>query len=41
MVLKRLEGELEESKNKYERLERKVMPLLDHDTVRLKVLNEV
>ena len=40
-VLEKLEDELEEYKKKYNKLENKIAPLVDQDTVRLKVLNEV
>jgi len=40
-VLQKLENELEDRKNKYMKLENKIQPLVDHDTVRLKILNEV
>jgi hypothetical protein len=36
-----MEDELEERKKKYQKLENKIQPLVDHDTVRLKILNEV
>lgn len=32
---------MEQRKDKYQRLESKIQPLVDHDTVRLKILNEV
>lgn len=41
MVLQKLEGELQDYKKKYFKLENKIIPLMDEDTVRLKVLNEV
>ena len=40
-VIEGLEEEVEEYKRKYRKLENKIAPLIDHDTVRLKVLNEV
>lgn len=40
-VMLRLEDELQERKKKYQKLESKIAPLVDHDTVRLKILNEV
>lgn len=39
LVLEGLESELEENKKKYSKLENKIVPLIDSDTVRLKVLN--
>lgn len=39
--MEKLEAELEEYRKKYNKLENKIAPLIDHDTVRLKVLNEV
>lgn len=41
MVLQKLEDELEQYKKKYSKLENKIAPLVDQDTVRLKILNEV
>lgn len=41
LVLQGLENELEDYKKKYSKLENKIMPLMDQDSVRLKVLNEV
>jgi archaellum component FlaC len=41
LVLQGLENELEEYKKKYSKLENKILPLMDQDSVRLKVLNEV
>lgn len=38
-VLRKLEDQLEERKNKYYKLESKIEPLVDQDTVRLKILN--
>lgn len=40
-VIRRMEEELEEKGNQYAKLEGKVLPLLDSDAVRLRVLNEV
>ena len=40
-VIEGLEEEVDEYKRKYRKLENKIAPLIDHDTVRLKVLNEV
>lgn len=40
-MLRKLEDEIEDRKKKYQKLESKIEPLLDHDTVRLKILNEV
>ena len=40
-VLKKMEDELDDRKKKYQKLEGKIEPLLNHDTVRLKILNEV
>lgn len=36
-----MEDELEDRKVKYMKLETKIQPLVDHDTVRLKILNQV
>jgi hypothetical protein len=36
-----MEDELEERKKKYQKLENKIQPLVDQDTVRLKILSEV
>jgi len=40
-VIRRMEEELEEKGNQYAKLEGKILPLLDSDAVRLRVLNEV
>ena len=40
-VLEKLEDQIENYKKKYSKLENKIAPLLDQDTVRLKVLNQV
>ena len=39
--MRKLEDEIEDRKGKYQKLESKIEPLVDHDTVRLKILSEV
>lgn len=41
LVLQKLEEELDQYKKKYSKLENKIAPLVDYDSVRLKVLTEV
>ena len=41
VVLRKMEEEVEQYKKKYSKLEHKIMPMMDSDTVRLKILNEV
>ena len=40
-VLRKLEEEIEQRKQKYHKLQAKIAPLLDHDSVRLQILTEV
>ena len=40
-MIRKIEEELVEKTEQYEKLSNKITPLLDTDTVRLKVLNEV